>query len=666
MSKLKGRSESTERVLVQYDAPRPVAVPRALYANKPRNFALIDAWDTLQRRWILASSLFATVLAIGLTCLMSLQVPVYRAEATIFVPPDGRDPAAQMTFVNQQILILLHYQTLSEVIHRLQDQGVNWRTARESEQEAVNRLLASLDIEPIPNSYEISVAAITRSPREAALIANTIAQTYLDEQSQPGTAGHVDRVTQLNIEKANLTKELGDLLAQNGSISATLQASDLPKALALPGDQALIELRKAAVAAHFKRVEAEVKLSQAQLTVTLDAQRIVNGDPATRAVMAGLIERKIELLQATRGMLPSHPVRKAAERELASIETQLAQGPNNEIPKMASELLARLRSDVEQTTQVENRINRDIRNLTSQIPSFAENLAKSDALRADVARVQDRLMRIQGEMDSIAVQTASGDSVRIFSFAVPPNKPLRTRIVETIFAVFVVALVIAFLVPWTLDKTDPRIHDASTIEAVLGFPAIGIHLRATAETSLFAGEHLRKLVKTIGQHIQSGARSILLAGLKEPVPATLIADIVRTLTESGVKVIFIDGRSQISRDLKSPFGLIGDVNSNSRHPGGVEVVLCDAPALLLSSEAERLAAEASATLLVVQAGKNTKEDLLRAARTLDRIKVHAVGVILDNVEVERAGRVLRSDFKQYLPLQGNLGRFTYKADGGSR
>jgi len=665
---LKGRSDSKEQVLVPYDAPRPVAVHQGLYVNKRGNFSLIDAWDVLQRRWILASSIFAAVLAIGLTCLIKLQAPIYRAEATIFVPPEGRDAASQITFVNQQILILLHYQTLSETIHRLHDQGVNWQTGLESEQQAVKHLLASLDVEPIPNSYEISVAAMTSGPREAALIANTIAQTYLDEQSQPGTAGHVDRVTRLNLEKANLTKELADLLAQNGAVSETLQVVDLPKALALPGDQALIELRKAGAAAHLKRVEAEVKLSQAELTATLDAQRIVSGDPATRAVMARLIERKIELLQATKGMLPSHPVRKAAERELASIETQLTQGPDNEVPKLASNLMAGLRSEVEQTRKVENRINRDIANLTSRIPSFTDTLAKGDAIRADIARIQERLMGIQSEIDSIAVQSASGDTIRIFSFAVPPNKPLRMRTVESIFAIFVAALVMAVVIPLALHLMDPRIHDASTIEAVLGFPAIGIHLRSTEKTSSFAGEHLRRLVKTIEQHIRSGSRSILLAGLKESVPAALIVDIGRMLTKLGINVIVTDGRSQISKDGQSPSGLISDGSANARPLGGVEVLIFDAPALLFSSEAERLAAEASATLLVVQAGKNTKEDLLRAARTLDRIKAPAVGVILDNVRVERAGRLLRSDLKQYLHIQGHLEHFPQKAkaDASSR
>jgi Mrp family chromosome partitioning ATPase len=93
-----------------------------------------------------------------------------------------------------------------------------------------------------------------------------------------------------------------------------------------------------------------------------------------------------------------------------------------------------------------------------------------------------------------------------------------------------------------------------------------------------------------------------------------------------------------------------------------EVLIMDAPALILCAETERLALEADITLIVVQACKNTRQDLLRAARSIERIRVPAIGVILDNVEVARAGSTLRRDLEQYLPLQNHLARFTLRAN----
>jgi Mrp family chromosome partitioning ATPase len=84
------------------------------------------------------------------------------------------------------------------------------------------------------------------------------------------------------------------------------------------------------------------------------------------------------------------------------------------------------------------------------------------------------------------------------------------------------------------------------------------------------------------------------------------------------------------------------------------VVLMDAPALVFSAETERLAAEADMTLVVVQAGMNTRPDLLRGARLLERLNVPAIGVILQDVRVERAGRSLRRDLKEYMAMQRQL------------
>jgi Mrp family chromosome partitioning ATPase len=77
------------------------------------------------------------------------------------------------------------------------------------------------------------------------------------------------------------------------------------------------------------------------------------------------------------------------------------------------------------------------------------------------------------------------------------------------------------------------------------------------------------------------------------------------------------------------------------------VVLMDSPALMFSAEAERLAAEADMTLVVVQAGKNTRAELLRGARLLERLNVPAIGIILEDVQVKRAGRALRRDLREY-------------------
>jgi hypothetical protein len=60
----------------------------------------------------------------------------------------------------------------------------------------------------------------------------------------------------------------------------------------------------------------------------------------------------------------------------------------------------------------------------------------------------------------------------------------------------------------------------------------------------------------------------------------------------------------------------------------------------------------------VQAGTNTRPELVRGARLLERLNVPAVGVILQDVKVARAGRSLRRDLKEYMALQRQLAGLT--------
>jgi Mrp family chromosome partitioning ATPase len=83
------------------------------------------------------------------------------------------------------------------------------------------------------------------------------------------------------------------------------------------------------------------------------------------------------------------------------------------------------------------------------------------------------------------------------------------------------------------------------------------------------------------------------------------------------------------------------------------VVLISGPPLLLSSNAELLATEADITLIIAEAGKTISKDLERAGRLLERLHVAGVGAILTNVRVERAGRSLRSELRDYRILRSS-------------
>jgi capsular polysaccharide biosynthesis protein len=620
---------------------------------------------------VIALLLFASISGIGFYLADQIWQPVYRAEATIFVPPDGgemtsdSDQDAYTTFVNQQIMIILHHRTLSEAVQRLREKGFYGKTNAVDEREALDHLRKSLDVERIPNSYEVAIDVTAGHARDAALAANTIAQAFLDQVSQPDSAGHVDRATYLKIEEAGLTKELNSLLADSGKVSAALQVTDLGKVKDLPGDESMIELRKAADEAHRKRLEAEVALNEGQKTARLDAYRIVYQDPASRAVIATLLQRRSDLVQATKGMLPSHPVRQSAERQLASIDLQLQQASDDAISKLAANTISKLRGNLAECRRNEENLNNEVRMATARIPVFAQNLGRIEYIKAEISRIENRLSGIHGEREALALRRASGDSIRIFSAAAPPKSATNSPAVIAIVTSLLLAFVVSVVIPVAIDSFDNRIYGPTVVESLLGFPVLGLSLKPSSETSQFAAEHLRKLVAGIERGIAGGASTILLTGLKEPVSPALISEIWRLLSSHGLQVTVRAGAPGMAAEFRERTGapkLLAAGDSDVEQIKAREVLIMDAPALLFSAGAERLASEAEVTLMVVQACKNTRTDLLRAAQILQRINVPAVGVILDNVQIKLAGYLLRRDFEEYVPIQSQMAKFLYHRD----
>ena len=95
-----------------------------------------------------------------------------------------------------------------------------------------------------------------------------------------------------------------------------------------------------------------------------------------------------------------------------------------------------------------------------------------------------------------------------------------------------------------------------------------------------------------------------------------------------------------------------------------DVVLIDANPLPISANTEYLARYADATVLVVESGVTTKQELDRAAGLLERLEVPGVAVILNKISLDRADRAMKREFNRY--EQSLRKRRTAAAKGAAR
>src|SRR5271165_5685486 len=147
----------------------------------------INPLAALRRRPLL--SVFAFLLPFLAAIPFLRNVPQeYHAETTLYVSPtyfknilSNREPlqTSYGVLVNQQILTIRRYDVLSEALDRLESQGIVWREPRESRRSAVSRLAAQLEVQPISDSYEVSIGLTGRQREWLAPIVNTVATTYL-------------------------------------------------------------------------------------------------------------------------------------------------------------------------------------------------------------------------------------------------------------------------------------------------------------------------------------------------------------------------------------------------------------------------------------------------------------------------------------------------------
>jgi capsular polysaccharide biosynthesis protein len=620
----------------------------------------IDVVDTLERRWLLAVSILVVFLAVGYKLIHHYVKPSYQAETTVYVSPSALKDNAEhvnelsyVTLINQQILTVTHYDTLSAAMRRL-DAEVHWKLPGETEQAAIERLRQSISVARVPDSYEISIAASGPDPTNLAQIANAVADAYLEKGRGDSVSERASRLATLTMEKASVEKDLNEKVETASQYSGKLQVVDLDRAMTFPDDAVLAQMRVALAAARQKRIEAEQQLAVDERSgAATEAEQILMSDGSTQKRLDVLLQRQSELRTRMDGMRPANPLHKAAEKELASVDSQLQSVPADMARTIAGQLIDKLHTQVDQSRLIEQALSNEVTEDAMTLEKTSHELRDARALNADIERLRGHLRDVQEHIDTLNLQAETPGFLSIFSVAQRPLQPLKNQKQKALGTLLALALALSILFPVTIDALDSRVHNPVSVEHILGFLPVGMTIAKKPGKEEFAEEHLRRIASGIQRAIARGAKTVLLTPLKSGVPSALANEIARVLKERGFRPVLFTPNSQRpvpdegvgGRARLTALGLNISMLKSSEQD--CDVVLISAPPLLMSSDAELLATEADVTLMVVEAGKNTRRDVERAGRLLERLRVSEVGVILTSVRVERAGRLIKSELRDY-------------------
>ena len=667
---------------------------------EPASMGGIDVAAAMRKRPLLVIATLVLTLLAAAPYLLRRAPRVYHAEAAIYVSPTYFKNVQQdreqlqisySTLVNQQILTLRQYEILRTALKRLEGQGIQWRMPNESEEAAVARLTKDLDVQHIADSYEVLVGLDGPVRDWVAPIVNTVANTYLEKGKADELADRSDRLNALTMEQANIQTELQRKLDQQSELSQQLMTVSLDKATPVD-DTLLAGARQAREDARHKRMEAEAQLSIMEASrdagsknpLTVFAEESATTDPGLQALTTTLLQRRSELSARAEGLTPQHPLRQATEKELNEINDQLAHLRKGLTDDTAARMLVKLHSEVDRSRLIESELDREVQTGASKVLARARQVQQVQGLNGDIDRFRRDQIAISSRIDELRTGEVDSGYLRMFSTAQTPIEPKKSDTKKILGALLGLAIFLSIALAVAMDWIDQRIVSPDEVKRAIGFPPVGIVLEQVHGTLAFADEHFRRLVNGIQRGMAAQeAKCIVLTPLSDARNSgSLVTDIGRALVARGLKTVIVDAnpRNGDPRGSATPTGVlrtdvpspdarvparidIGSAQEISRipvvaHVGTLlnelrreyDVVLIDTPPLRLSADTEFLASISDITLVVVEAGKATRRELVQGTALLGQIGTPSIGVIMSRVRMRRAGGALKREFKHFSSL----------------
>ena len=656
----------------------------------------INISAAIRKHPFLAAAPIILGLVLGVPYALRSAKSEYHAEASIYVTPtyqkNQQSDKEQLqvtysTLVNQQVLTIRRFDILSDALKRLdRDKNIKWARPGESETSAVARLMASLDVRPVPDSYEVIIGISADRQEWVAPIVNAVAESYLEKQRSEELADRDRRFRAFQVARGSLDKALQEKLDQQSRLSAVLNVVSVYKA---PNDNLLAGARQALEEVKRKRIEAETRLAvmtsvggNGKSALTSSVEDTISNDAAIRTFSVYLMQRSVDLQAKIQGLTPEHPLRQSTEKEIAAINSQLASLSQAPVNDMAARLMTKLRVDVDHARLLENELQKQVASGSANVATVARQVQLGEGLSEEIERLRKSLGAVNGSIEMSIQETIPGVA-RIFSTAQTPLGPLKTGIERMLSLILGAAVLLSLALCVAVDQFDQRIRAPWEVQRAIGFRPLGVLLKKNGDNDAFADEQFWRLVNSIQRSVAlHDARSVVFSPLHlAKNPPNLVADIADALNASGLKTTILNAKPHMGKahtdaeEIKSlapsdmsnvdsrPEGSIvlrdySDSNQLARVSAGsretmdslqreYDLVLLDAPSLLVSAEMEYLGVICDMTLIVAEAGKATRKELVRGAELLKRISAPSVGVIITDVNLRSGGAELKEDFKRF-------------------
>jgi Mrp family chromosome partitioning ATPase/uncharacterized protein involved in exopolysaccharide biosynthesis len=684
---------------------------------------------SLGRHKLLAFVVFLFVTALGSPLAWIRGEAKYASTAVVYVSPrfvanlqDGKEidiqsDAQYHEYIQQNARTINRFDILLEALKTLGPRNAIWVKPKETIEHAAERLQAALAITPVTDTYQIAVTL--ESPKRDGLadLVNAIVNIYLAKAKSEEFYASDERVKTLLDDRGRLEDDMARKQARRLEVSQELGVSSFTDNFVNPYDRLLGDAKQALGSAEKQKIEADA------LVATVDAGQRPAGNDALRALAAenvskdtaltsleaNLNVRRTQLLSNISGLTADNPARRAVERELADLEKEREATYQRLLNSYSRMILDERRAEDYKATQVVEKLHAEVDRQASQASWFTRNYQEGMQLGDDIDLLRKRIDGIQQRIDFFSLEKSAPGFVRSFSAARPPDQPTKGGRRTLLAVVFFVAFLAGLAAPMMVDMADPRIHTPRDVEQLLGFPPLAWLMDKKEAGKEFAGEQTLRLANRIAQDQQSSSSRIFAFTSVKAKGGTsgIVLDTAAALSRLGVRALAVEanayradpryrapGDRGLTVVLRGNYDLasavvpgngempdylpIGDVKNEKNLPdiqnlmqllqesaAAYSVVLVDLPPILVSVDAEFISRQADVVVLVVEAHAVTRAELLRCAKSLERLAAPGVAVVLNRVR-SKAGdgfaAAARQEFRTGIsePPVGLLGRLLWR------
>ncbi len=645
--------------------------------------------DLLWRSRFLIAATALGGLALGIL-VSEVQTPTYRARTLLQVAPPNPtsltvtdalvstgNPIRDRQFFNTQLNVLVS-RTLGERVVsklKLKDQSP-FREATD----AAGLLLRHVSVEPIPETFVIEVAVSHQDPKEAALWANTLADTYIDH-SLEGQVESAKRAYQWVTERLSDTQK--DMQDAQDKLLKSYQGQDLfvPEGSVSAVTTSITKLNEDHIQAQARRIALEAELQEIadmrRRDKSLDSVPQVAADAQVIDLNGKLQVLNLDLSRLKEKYKQAHP-------EVQKIQVQVEQIRRAKQAR-AVQIEEALRAEYRALQRRESELRQAIEAQKGQAVAQSRKLTELDSLKKQAdASTNLYSVLLQKLNETNIAASIQNNNVRLLDKAMVPNSPVWPQKKKIALVSLLLGLVLGGGYVLLRDLVENTIKDADDVERYLHLDLLAAVPRYAKDNTQLATEAYQTLRTALlfGRREEKGQVVLITGTAPGEGKTTTLVNVAKLLAVSGESTVVLDfdlRRAQLHTRLglqrepgltdffvkhldmtaltqptrtKNLFALTaGPLPPNPpailARPDVAESldqlrrhfrwVLIDTPPIASVTDALLLAKHADMAVLVIQHNKVDKKVVKRSLAALRKVQPNVLGAVLNAVDIKTKG-----------------------------